>query len=1149
MGPESPPCVLLEDDQSVIFHEDGTKAQSSQPNASINAPDEPQDDSTHYVEQNSRLNSLYHQIQPSPATPLARSESHDAEPSSSTSRKTPIRAVFHDLPTAYLSITSGSARSRSQDASDSFPEAYIEEESIPLQDLIPPSRLPDDLLQILPLPQVPALASKFRINDTREESLPGEHDEPIPMQHIYRDSPQQPEVQDQTAASPTAIDEAPALPSSSGIRDEVSDAILLSQWPQQSNILDTRGQSPESVSRKMLDTAINNDTASFLCQYSSHQSKSRSGPSAPEDSTVGNIYQHYAGSTTCDGDSDSDRQRQNIGSRCHSYHLASINSLSPSSISEDWAQPSALKIRKQRRIDRSITNPYRQPPLYGLPAVPTYAPNHATSSTLQDFGQSSSYGDTKNLLEITQQSDCGHQKPVLSRSEGRNDLRLEQAAPELGGTSEPSVPSLNSNRAFQLCYPSPVLVSQPNEDDCLYGNGPNFDCVPDDRQPLEREVSKALRRASGFSTFSTESLSSSLFRHEDFERDVPAAKRTALSKRVNFKDTPPLASESLSKDTRKAVGQGQEFYDKSAIPRSWITAHEQNAVRIPINRNGLLPSSPPKSPLEAKYLRLGPREYRPTIDPEEDANDWETVGESKLGADSRDAVGMCEVSTIHRTGSSLANTSNDGTASNPEIDDYGSTDRITEYPGTIQCSGDYRQQDLKQTRIPVFPPVYREHKVNGYLAELTRYSPPSNPFNHIPHPLASPHTNPFISPPPEVLSSPAARRGLIQKRSHRFRGPNHFPPSTKSITTYDAEMSQQDMESISSAVTPTISAERERTYRRLNWMEEFSDPGPTLNHKKRQFLSPINPVGRPDRPSSWRHLMVFGRGDTIQGYNADGTVADTESNNLDDIESMGLKLQDETQPDNFIEPRRYPEPRRLTCSREYKPLVRGPPGAFYQGIARLQQDFESAGPSHTPARFTKIPPRYSSPKEYPTNALRPLSLLANRPGTPTDTRTSNFTYRSPLAPPRRLSWQQLYTEAQLNTMQEAAKADGLFDVTLEHNAGNLSQDVRERSAHRNLTESPRLYPWYRTSSVPVNISYKKRTYSIIALLLCTLFPPLLLLYALGRLDKLIVWWSNGEFSAFGKCQKRWAYILLSVWGFVIFLVLIILLVFRFTPSN
>ena len=1139
MGPEFQPCVLLED---------GTKAQSSQRDASINAPHKQQDASTHYYEQNSSLNSLYHQIQPSSATPSARSESHDAEPSSSTSRKTPIRAVFHDLPTAYFSITSGSARSRSQDVSDSFLEAYIEDDSIPLQDLLPPSRLPDDLLQILPLPQVTGLASKFRINDTREESLPGEHDEPIPLQHVYQDSLQQPEVQDQRTASPTSVDEAPASPPSSGIRDEVSDAIMLSQWPQQSNILDSRGQSPESISHKMLDTAINNDTASFLCQYSSHKSRSSSGPSAPEGSTVGNIYQHYAGSTTCDGDSDSDRQRQNHGSKHHSYHLPSINSLSPSSISEGWAQPTALKIRKQRRIDRLITNPYRQPPLYGLPAVPTYAPNHVTSSTLQDFGQSSSYGDTKNLLEITQQSYGGHKNPVLSRSEGRNDLRLEQAAPELGETSETSVPSLNSNRAFQLCYPSPVVVSQLNEDDCLCANDPNFDCVPDDKQPLEREVSKALRRASGFSTFSTESLSSSLVRHEAFERDVPTTERTALNKRVNFRDTPLSASESLSKDKRKAVGHVQEFYDKSAVPKSWIAAHVQNAVRIPINRTGLLPSSPPGSPLEAKYLRLGTREYRPTIHPEEDANDWETVGESKLGADNRDEVGMCEMSTIHRTGSSLANTSNDGTASNPEIDGYGSTDRITEYPGTIQGSGDYRQQDLKQRRMPVFPPVHREYKVNGYLAELTRYNPPSNPFNCIPQPLASPHTNPFIPPPPEVLSAPVDRRGLFQKRNHRFRGPNHFPPSMKSITTYDAEMSQQDMESISSAVTPTISAERERTYRRLNWMEELSDPGPTLSHKKRQFLSPINPVGRPDRPSSWRHLMVFRRGDTIQGYNADGTVADTESNNLNDIESIGLKQQDESQPDNFIEPRRYPEPRRLTCSQEYKPLVRGPPGAFYQGIARLQKDFNSSDPSHTPARFTKIPPRYSA-KEYPTNALRPLSLLASQPGTPTDTRTSNFKYRSPLAPPRRLSWQQLYTEAQLNTMREAAKADGFFDVTLETNSGNLPQDVRERSADRNLTESPRFYPWYQTSSVPVDISYKKRTYSIIVLLLCTLFPPLLPLYAHGRLDRLIVWWSDGEFLAFGKRQKRWAYILLSVWAFVIFLVLIVLLVFRFMPSK
>ena len=55
----------------------------------------------------------------------------------------------------------------------------------------------------------------------------------------------------------------------------------------------------------------------------------------------------------------------------------------------------------------------------------------------------------------------------------------------------------------------------------------------------------------------------------------------------------------------------------------------------------------------------------------------------------------------HRAGSSIADTSDEGTLSTyiPEISEYGSTERIAQHPGTVEYCGDYRQRDLKKTNI------------------------------------------------------------------------------------------------------------------------------------------------------------------------------------------------------------------------------------------------------------------------------------------------------------------------------------------------------------------------------------------------------------------------------------------------------------------
>jgi len=78
--------------------------------------------------------------------------------------------------------------------------------------------------------------------------------------------------------------------------------------------------------------------------------------------------------------------------------------------------------------------------------------------------------------------------------------------------------------------------------------------------------------------------------------------------------------------------------------------------------------------------------HRASQDVDDDVNDWETVGDSALGGDykSSNETGMLG-GTVNRAGSSIANTSDDGSASTfiPDIERYGSTDRFIQHLETF----------------------------------------------------------------------------------------------------------------------------------------------------------------------------------------------------------------------------------------------------------------------------------------------------------------------------------------------------------------------------------------------------------------------------------------------------------------------------------
>jgi hypothetical protein len=1137
----------------------------------------------------------------------------------------PARTVFDDLRTAHSSITSGSARSGLRHTSNT--SELHDENSIPLQDMEPtdPHESSSSLLD-LPHPPLPAALSSNRLNSRSdsEQCLVTTDDNAALKQRSRLKPPLQPTGPTQGGSFFASIKNALASISSPLTRDGGSEIQLptASHWRTNS----TRSNSGVRRSSLQVDKGFSRPRANtsspkeahlsglgrsrtvtggtrYFTPSEKHSSRSGSLPpsnssngternipdhgagsddyftlqnehfavqderhlqnvesptgrkqseslprqisnvsSLPEGSTVGNIYKHYVRSDGIDDISEVEGSDNGLSSHTGSPGYLNRYPSASGFPSSPPAKLSALNARKQQRIHRSSSNGQGQPPKFKLPEPPSSsAVRHITPSTPQALGYSSSYGDSKKLLEITQPSNSTN----LSRSDDRSYPRTDYTLSEIGESSEPSLPVLNSNNPFKIDRDPAILISSPDTSSAVVPYDDlriRFSLM--DRLPLEREVSNALRRASGCSSYSNGSISTTaLGRYEGFPSETSTYK--AIRSLIKKNETKaPLNLENGSHDRR--ITQAQAFYDQQAIPSNWVSTQQHNVVRVPINHNGSFPNSPPDSPPGQIETPIENRRRS-----EDTNNDWETVGDSiPIGRYEFDMLG----GTVGVTGSSIANTSDPGTTSPyvAELHEFSSTARIAQHPGNIQYSGDYRQRDLKRTHIPIFLPVFREHKVNGYLSDSNRIRPAPNPFYETLAPLKNPHTNPFRSSPPKVVPIRRVVEPTDTTSHQRSRNGSRFPILLAITQSSDGD--NVDIQPMRTAKPVS------KDPRSSDWMDDFGDPGPAINPQDDPFLE----TSSPDRPTSWQHVMTFGRGDSVPGYNADGSRTKTTksgghpgASSSSYLDSSIVEWQDKSQKDGSVETRTYGG-RDLTHARDRKPLVKGPPGAFYQGVrSKLSSSpNKKAGRSSRDGTARTQGARRSSTKEdYPTNTLRPISLLCtHRPVTPTNQVTkdanenerleNDFVYRSPLAPPKSNTWQQLYNPVQLKNFRELAKADGLFSSQKSIGAG-IRDSIMGISAQRHLFEAPRLGVWSRNDSARTDLVERKKRISSCLLALSAVFPPILVLYATGCLDGLMVWWTDGECSGLGKKHKKAALFLMYLWGIAIFFGLVSFLVYWF----
>lgn len=1137
----------------------------------------------------------YRQQPDSSDDPRSRSTSQDVEFPSSSSKPAPVRAVFHDLHTAHSSITSGKKRTSSgrRAISHNLFEPPERCDSIPLQKIERKRGTNvESFLQNIPLPPPPAALFGGRYGSDTENSTPVPRSRSQRRSSIVKgepgsllsniktalatiSSPITPDTKDEEDKTSHWPKENPNIPKGTfgkkssgymellkendergpytpearkqgrGGNDEDKSSIRYQgndfsiyhsklgeapsgSLPPSSNDGDSLGDLTRKKSynpaRHSLYTPYQGEIQSPIRKSSSDTTPQRHSYDIQRaTSTVGNIYKHYLHSSGRGFESDSEEEvdeesplRGDIAAK-GSNHQNYFNEFDlDTRLDSGEMLPPALNIKKQRKVVRVRGESNGQPPTRTLPEVPILAVPTIAPSISQGIGQTSSYGDTHKLLELTQTTTkAGSRKALIQRTNSVNSDGDDSEADIAAQLHVPSFPF-----ATPKVQPTPKVIISPADDPSVYGDDPHWTDPVILRQPLEREVSKALRRASGYSVYSMESVSTSFTGQNEHPR--PQRPGLNFSRKLNVEDTPPSDSGSLSTEQREFVAQAQAFYDRGAIAPNWVTAQHQNVVRIPISHSVNLPDSPPESPYDRPH-ESSEKHTTPT-----EAEDWETVADSAAGPFGRSKPNepMMMGGLVNRAGSSIADNSDDGTESTEplHIDEYGSSERIAHHPGNVEYYGDYRQRDLKKSHIPVFLPVFREHKVNGYLADSNRTRPPQNNYNYNPQPLSKAHTNPFKSPPPKMKPS---------------RGQNHviFPPSLHTSEESADFTSSNQGQQISSSIRGHVD---ERL--RFDWTGDVGEPGLALGG----FNDDIPPLNK-KRSSSWQYVLALGEKIASPKREPMATISKNATKHKE------IQIELKTAGD--------PKPQ------DHKRFIKGPPGAFYRDL-HMNSKHEPRRVSLIQAnRPGKFPTQNNNTKDYPTNALRPLALLAStnnaastfesrptveQPSTPVrghthrgtqSDNTNDFIYRSPLAPPKRPSWQDLYSPHQLQEIRDAAKSDGFFES--QPVLGDSARDSRGNT-WKHLFENPKLSPWSQNPAHIILEARRKRNISILVLTLCNLFPPMLLLYATGRMDGIIVWWTDGDFSSFALKQKRYAWLLLACWMCAIAIGLVAFLVIFFT---
>ncbi|ELR02283.1 hypothetical protein VC83_06468 [Pseudogymnoascus destructans] len=588
------------------------------------------------------------------------------------------------------------------------------------------------------------------------------------------------------------------------------------------------------------------------------------------------------------------------------------------------------------------------------------------------------------------------------------------------------------------------------------------------------------------------------------------------------------------------------FYATRHSPskKAWHRRNKDKAIKIPIRP---IPGKD-GSPRLSKHRTSGSSNF---TGKEDDPNDWETVTDSIMlfsRDDEKEKIRPFVDAAFNEAGSSIANFSDHlgESSSGPILAalTLAQSEQVMRYHDRYNGDDGMHPGHVMETSSSTMLPRRRMHGTDGF--PLNGFRTPKRGFGAVTSSLM----------PEDTLSSPldnysrSRQNGPVMKPQYKSRFNDDFQHDQSISTTMD--MTLPGLGNFAGPSTP------------MHWVEGDNHLGVDLRG------SPSN--RGMNSPDSFMQIMIQANGGTMPQYMGDNdsehrtlgsSIADTSTASDDDsffVDLHGGPPVNENHPYGglyaFNQDPNAKERTGITPgnSRARAPLVKGPPGAFYRKLQSKANSLLAKKVEETPTKMPYSPtkslgrtlPGKTKVAYSPSRMLRPLSLVADSLGPinqiiPQPTGNENYVYKSPLAPVQSAEWMNLYSTADLNRINSSphsAHSSPRFDyssprfdqssprpvdspLSSAHSSPLIGEPLLRDPAWHVHEGPPRLSAWiHDNSSTATDTADRKAKISNVAVAVCMLLPPALLLLRVGWLDQFMIWYTKGDISHFGKTQKK-----------------------------
>ncbi|KAH0542124.1 hypothetical protein FGG08_003424 [Glutinoglossum americanum] len=766
----------------------------------------------------------------------------------------------------------------------------------------------------------------------------------------------------------------------------------------------------------------------------------------------------------------------------------------------------------------------------GPPANYRSSSNNRSTFTRGLSHHNVSYGDTRNLLDISQDLSRGG---MANQSSGAlTSVSAQASSCALGYFGDADLNAADARTSAvtsaagqlgikqNLTYPTIERVrSESNSPRSLPGSFPSSD------KALESDIYSELRRQSGLSNLSGNVfiLSNDEIRVAQFNPDTedrisigdlgPGGSRTSSSRGQMSRD---LSNLSGSSDAAKSFHDG--LYGNMQITRLGM-----GKERVNITDKGSYASSFQGTNYSETISEPDP----PDGFEDDNDGDWETVAES--GALSRYGTGRLDAD--ENTAHALADDSVGGFSSYGSLgvghfknNPFGPTRQVVKHPADPRFEHVYRLRKITPDGQTILLPTYNFSGGVGFPNRnaMTPPLPVTLPFSRYQHPtpLSPEHIHPFNSSPPEIPRKAPSRaydclhnasdsaqgndkRSLVDHEPHHKHRHNTYSSSIRQYSSMGSEIVGGSTENLNQKPGNSFGeVGMDGTYASSAWMNNFGEPGPVLDSQD-----------LPGANGSFAKVTVLGLRANVTGT-PDGTG----------MREVGSSLAGDSSHAHWSS---SPHQQGSSPTSHLKPLSKPPsptlPEPTYpsqklreQNVHRQQGYYNKQIRQHLEERKAM---GLTEPVFYPASPFHNNHMHTNSDGRLSPIDSISMSSLRALCPDRPVSYN---TTPPLPHLWTAKQRQMIIDERRENNHHH-----RPRKGSFDSTDS------YR----------RQRTISRAILIFCMLFPivgwMMLLLFGYGCMDATVAYCTNGEILKLRRREKSialvfsWVVIVVGILGLIV----------------